>query len=91
MILFKPEHTRRTLVERVDFVSAPGTSPPGTYRPGGPVALLTGRCVFGFDRDAARFRAGRTSIRIRRLEEISGNTAFEFDMPEQRADHARAR
>jgi glutaconate CoA-transferase subunit B len=25
------------------------------HRPGGPVALVTGRCVFGFDRTAGRF------------------------------------
>ena len=42
VILFQPEHTRRTLVSQVDFVSAPGVSPPGVYRPGGPVALVTG-------------------------------------------------
>jgi glutaconate CoA-transferase subunit B len=81
VILFKPEHTRRTLVERADFVSAPGTSPPGTYRPGGPVALLTGRCVFGFDRDAACFRLS-TRHPDQSLQEISGNTAFEYETPE---------
>ena len=81
VILFKPEHTRRTLVERVDFVSAPGASPPGTYRPGGPVALLTGRCLFGFDRDAARFRLA-TRHPDQTLQEISANTAFEFEKPE---------
>ena len=80
VILLAPQHTKRTLVDRVDFVSAPGTSPPGTYRPGGPVALLTGRCVFAFDRAAARFRlatrhAGQT------MQEISGNTAFAYDAP----------
>ena len=82
VILFKPEHTRRTLVERVDFVSAPGTSPPGTYRPGGPVALLTGRCVFGFDRDAAHF-ALATRHPDQTLQEISDNTAFEYETPER--------
>src|SRR4249920_205550 len=34
VILFRLEHTRRTLVEKVDFVSAPGTSPDNVYRPG---------------------------------------------------------
>jgi glutaconate CoA-transferase subunit B len=81
VILLAPEHSTRTLVERVDFVSAPGTSPAGTYRPGGPVALLTGRCVFGFDREAARFRlVSRHPDQT--VEEISGNTAFEFETPE---------
>ena len=36
VILFRLEHTRRTLVEKVDFISAPGTSPDNVYRPGGP-------------------------------------------------------
>ena len=38
VILFRPEHTRRVFVEKVDFISAPGVSPPDVYRPGGPHA-----------------------------------------------------
>ena len=34
IILFAPEHSRRVLVDKVDFISAPGTSPPGVHRPG---------------------------------------------------------
>ena len=33
VILFRWEHTRRTLVEKVDFVSAPGRSAPGVAPP----------------------------------------------------------
>ena len=33
VILFREEHTPRVLVPRVEFVSAPGTSPEGVYRP----------------------------------------------------------
>jgi glutaconate CoA-transferase subunit B len=62
VILFREEHSPRTLVERVDFVSAPGVSPPGVFRPGGPHALVTGRAVFAFDRTAARFRLVRGEI-----------------------------
>jgi len=81
VILFRLEHTRRTLVRKVDFVSAPGTSPAGVYRPGGPIALLTNRCAFAFDRAQGRFRLaslhpGHT------LEEVLDNTGFEFDRPE---------
>ena len=50
VILFREEHTPRVFVDKVDFISAPGTSPPGVYRPGGPVALLTGKALFAFDR-----------------------------------------
>ena len=56
VILFRLEHTRRTLVEKVDFISAPGASPDNVYRPGGPIALITNRCLFAFDRGARRFR-----------------------------------
>src|ERR1700689_966254 len=41
VVLFRTEHSRRTLVPRVGFVSAPGGSPENVYRPGGPVALVT--------------------------------------------------
>jgi glutaconate CoA-transferase subunit B len=47
VILFREEHTRRVLVEKVDFVSAPGKSEKGVYRPGGPHALLTNLALFG--------------------------------------------
>ena len=40
VILFRPEHTRRVFVPKVDFISAPGTSEEGGYRPGGPYARL---------------------------------------------------
>ena len=34
VILFRLEHTRRTMVDQVDFISAPGTSPDNVYRQG---------------------------------------------------------
>jgi len=79
VILFREEHTRRTLVDQVDFISAPGTSPPEIHRPGGPYALVTGRCVFLFDRKKARFRL--TSIHPgHSLDEVHENTGFAFDL-----------
>jgi glutaconate CoA-transferase, subunit B len=81
VILFREEHSRRVLVERVDFVSAPGTSARGTYRPGGPAALVTGLAHFSFDRARGRFRL--ESIHPGHgLEEILDNTGFAFDLPE---------
>ncbi|MGB8843540.1 MAG: CoA-transferase, partial [Aliidongia sp.] len=77
VILFRLEHSRRSLVEQVDFISAPGTSPPGVYRPGGPVALVTGLCRFDFD----RARGGFTLATIHPghgLEEVRDRTGFDF-------------
>jgi glutaconate CoA-transferase subunit B len=69
VILFRLEHTRRTLVEKVDFISAPGAS-----------ALITNRCLFAFDRASKRFRLasvhpGHT------VAEVVEHTGFDFDRP----------
>src|SRR6478672_11377870 len=55
VILFRTEHSRRTLVPKVDFISAPGASADNVYRPGGPIALITNRCLFAFDSRRRRF------------------------------------
>ena len=80
VILFREEHTRRVLVEKVDFVSAPGTSPEGVYRPGGPYALVTGRCVFAFNRARGGFRL--MSVHPdHTAEEVIEHTGFAFEQP----------
>lgn len=81
VILFRWEHSRRTLVEAVDFICAPGVSDPGIYRPGGPIALITNRCLFDFDRKTARFRL-RSLHPGHTLDEVRDNTGFDFDCPE---------
>jgi glutaconate CoA-transferase subunit B len=80
VILFREEHTPRVLVPEVEFVSAPGTSPANVHRPGGPHALVTGRCVFRFDRSRARFLL--QSIHPgHSVAEVKENTGFGFDLP----------
>src|SRR6202022_4427997 len=80
VILFRLEHTRRTLVEKVDFISAPGTSPDNVYRPGGPIALITNRCLFAFDRARESFRLESVHPG-HSVEEVVANTGFAFDLP----------
>jgi glutaconate CoA-transferase subunit B len=80
VILFRLEHTRRTLVEKVDFISAPGTSPDNVYRPGGPIALITNRCLFAFDRARKRFRLASVHPG-HSVAEIVEHTGFDFDQP----------
>jgi glutaconate CoA-transferase, subunit B len=80
VILFREEHTPRTLVEKVDFISAPGTSPANVYRPGGPAALVTGRCVFAFDRAKGRFRLESVHP-WSSIEEVRDETGFAFEVP----------
>jgi glutaconate CoA-transferase, subunit B len=78
VILFRLEHSRRTLVDKVDFISAPGTSPDNVYRPGGPIALVTPLCLFAFDRDKKRFRLESVHPG-HSVEEVIENTGFDFD------------
>jgi glutaconate CoA-transferase subunit B len=80
VILFREEHTRRVLVPKVEFVSAPGVSSANVHRRGGPYALVTSRCVFRFDRECGRFRLqsvhpGHT------VDEVLRHTGFDFDVP----------
>lgn len=80
VILFRLDHDRRALVPKVDFISAPGWSPPEVYRPGGPQALITNRCLFDWRKDAHRFalrsvHPGETAASIR------AQTGFDYDEP----------
>ncbi len=78
VILFREEHTRRVMVPKVDFISAPGASEPGVHRTGGPQALLTGLGLFSFDRARRRFRLESVHPG-HSVEEIRDNTGFDFD------------
>jgi len=78
VILFREEHSRRTLVPKVDFVSAPGTSPPGVYRPGGPYALVTPLCLFMFDQAKRRFNMASLHPGVS-LATVRAETGFDFD------------
>ena len=80
VILFREEHTPRTLVASVDFISAPGTSPPDVYRPGGPHALVTSLCVFAFDRKRARFTLQSVHPGVA-VADVRAATGFDYDVP----------
>lgn len=82
VILFREEHSRRVMVPEVDFISAPGVSPPNHYRPGGPHAMVTNLALFSFDKERGRFRLesvhpGHT------VEEVADNTGFDYDRPDR--------
>lgn len=70
-ILFREQHSARVLVDRVDFMSAPGPHD-DTSRRDGPVALLTSKALFHFSRSRRRFalmsvHRGQTTEGIRSL------------------------
>ena len=67
VVLFREEHSRRTLVPKVDFVSARGE----------PLALLTGRALFSWQK--GRFRL-ESFHQDESLESIRENTGFDYDV-----------
>ncbi|MBI5130187.1 MAG: CoA synthetase [Rhodopseudomonas palustris] len=79
VILFREEHSPRVLVDKVDFVSAPGSSE-GIHRTGGPHALLTSLALFDFDKEKKRFRL-RSVHRGHTAEDVRAATGFDYDAP----------
>jgi glutaconate CoA-transferase, subunit B len=67
VILFREEHSRRTLVPRVDFVSATGN----------PAALLTGKALFSWQKDKRRFCLES----VHENGDVRAATGFGFDSP----------
>jgi glutaconate CoA-transferase, subunit B len=79
VILFREEHSRRVLVNKVDYISAPGISE-GVARRGGPYALLTGMALFSFDVARKRFHL-RSVHRGWTAADVRASTGFDYDAP----------
>lgn len=80
-ILFREEHSRRVLVPQVDFISAPGSSPPEVWRRGGPQALLTGKALFAWQPERKRFSLASVHPGASAAE-IREQTGFDYDLAE---------
>ena len=80
-VVFRTEHTRRSIVERVDYISAAGSTPPDVLRLGHPTKLVTPKAIFRFDKDEGMLRLD-TIHPPWTLEDIRGNTGFELDVHE---------
>ena len=81
IILFREEHSPRTLVNKVDFISAPGVSDEKLYRPGGPKYLLTNRALFKFNKDLKKFSLLKLN-QNETTEGIEKLTGFKFNVNE---------
>lgn len=80
LYLFRTGHGRRVFVPRVDFVTAPGTSPPDVYRPGGLAGVVTDLCVFDFSRERGRLELGSLHPGVS-LEDVQARTGFPVHAP----------
>ena len=79
IILFREEHSPRTLVNKVDFISAPGISDDNVYRPGGPKYLLTNRALFKFNKKYKRFSLLNLNHK-ETIKSVIDLTGFKFDI-----------
>ncbi|MBH67953.1 MAG: CoA synthetase [Rhodospirillaceae bacterium] len=81
VILFQFEHTPRTLVEEVDFISAPGFSDDNVYRPGGPYKFITNLCLFGVNKKHKCFQLESIHPGYT-VEDVYEQTGFEYLLPD---------
>jgi glutaconate CoA-transferase subunit B len=77
VILFRPDHTRRTFVEQVDFVTAAGITAENVYREGGPTLVVTSKAVLGWD-NAAKEWVLQDVHPGSSVEEVKENTGFDL-------------
>ena len=55
-VVFRTEHTQRSLVEKVDYISAAGSTPPDVLRHGNPTKLVTPKANFRYDKGEGLLR-----------------------------------
>lgn len=77
VILFRTEHTRRTFVEKVDFITAAGVTPESVHREGGPTLVVTPKAVLAWERELSEWvltavNPGST------VKDVKQNTEFEL-------------
>jgi glutaconate CoA-transferase subunit B len=79
VVLFRTEHTKRTFVEKVDFVTAPGITPAKVHRKGGPTKVVTPKALLAWDRQDGRWLLESVHPGSS-VEEVKENTGFELGM-----------
>jgi glutaconate CoA-transferase subunit B len=76
-VVFRTEHTRRSLVERVDFISAAGSSEPNVLRLGNPSKVITPKAIFQFDKAAGCLRLESIHAPYT-VADVQENTGFDL-------------
>lgn len=77
VILFRTEHSRRSLVEHVDFVTSPGSTPASVHRQGGPSLLITPKAVLEWQTDGWSCHSIHPGCGV---QDIRENTGFDLDL-----------
>ncbi len=80
VLLFTGEHTPRVFVERVDFITSPGSTSPAVYRFGGPDKVITPLCVMRFNPETKQLELGGLNPGLS-LDEVQQQTGFPITLP----------
>lgn len=75
-VVFRTEHTLRSLVEKVDYISAAGSTPADVLRLGSPSKVVTPKASFCFEKDQGVLRLD-TIHPPWTLDDIRANTGFD--------------
>lgn len=76
-VVFRTEHTVRSLVQNVDYISACGSSPPDVLRHGNPTKVVTPKAIFRFDKNAGVLQLDTVHPGYT-LEDIRESTGFDL-------------
>ena len=76
-VVFRTEHTPRTFVEQVDFISAAGETPPEVLRRGHPHKVVTPMATLRFDRPPGRLRL-ESAHAPHTVADVVGSTGFDL-------------
>ncbi|MCZ6531627.1 MAG: CoA synthetase [SAR324 cluster bacterium] len=76
-IIFRTEHSRRAFVEKVDFISAAGTSPPDTLRYGNPCKVITPLATMHMDLQEGLLKLESYNPPVT-VAEVVENTGFDL-------------
>ena len=77
VIFFRTEHTPRTFVEKVDFVTAAGVTPDNVYREGGPALVITPKAILAWEKETKEWVLSGVQPRSS-VEDIKDNTGFDL-------------
>jgi len=80
-VVFRTEHTQRSLVERVDYVSAAGSSPANVLRRGNPSKVITPKAMFRFDKNEGCLQLESIHFPYT-LDDVQENTGFDLGVSE---------
>lgn len=81
VFLFAHEHSPRVLVPKVDFISAPGSSPADVARTGGPKYLVSNLAIMEFVKTRRKFRLLSVAPG-HDVQEVVDKTGFEIEISE---------